>query len=247
MDSSNIKKQWVTREYDNRENENSHAAADLEKEFFRKVAGGNITEVLENLKTPFLQRDGIEKLSESPSKNAMYHFVITAALLARACIDNGMTSEEAFSLSDFYINEADRIKEEADLIRIHDEMVLDYTCRMNDMLKRKVTNPHIAKCIDYIYAHLHEKITLTDLADYVLLEPSYLSKLFKKETGMTVSQYVSVQKIETAKGMLLYSEYTTAEIATILDYPSQSYFTKCFREATGFTPGQFVANSKGHL
>ena len=244
--NSELKEQWVSHEYNNRENENLHTDYVQEKDFFFKVANGNISDVIENLKTDFLTRKNIGVLSDSPIQSARYHLCITAALTSRRCIENGMPAETAYALSDFYINKADKIENISEITKLHDEMILDYTCRMNDMLKKKVENPHIAKCIDYIYTHLHEKITLTDLADYVLLDPSYLSKLFKKETGMTISQYVSNQKIETAKGMLLYSEYNAAEIATILDYPSQSYFTKCFREATGFTPGQFVANAKEH-
>ena len=84
------------------------------------------------------------------------------------------------------------------------------------------------------------RITLESLAGEVSLSPGYLSRLFKKEMGMSVSQYISMQKIETAKNMLRYSDYSPAQIASILGYPSQSYFTECFRKATSVTPKRFV-------
>jgi YesN/AraC family two-component response regulator len=84
------------------------------------------------------------------------------------------------------------------------------------------------------------RITLDSLASQVSLSPGYLSRLFKKEMGMSVSEYISVQKIETAKNMLRYSDYSPSFIASILGYPSQSYFTQCFKKATGVTPKRFI-------
>ena len=78
-----------------------------------------------------------------------------------------------------------------------------------------------------------------ELAEYVDLNPSYLSRLFKKEVGTSISEYIRRQKLETAKNMLVYSEYRPAEIATTLAFPSQSYFTEIFHKYTGLTPKEY--------
>jgi AraC-like DNA-binding protein len=77
------------------------------------------------------------------------------------------------------------------------------------------------------------------LADYVKLNPSYLSRLFKKETGISISTYIQKRKIETAKNMLKYSNHTTSQIASILAFPTQSYLIKVFRKQVGMTPKKY--------
>ena len=78
---------------------------------------------------------------------------------------------------------------------------------------RKICSKPVVDCIDYIYEHLHTRITVKDLADHVNLNPSYLSRLFKKETGTAIGEYIQIKKIETAQNMLVYSDYTLSQIA----------------------------------
>lgn len=105
--------------------------------------------------------------------------------------------------------------------------------------KEKITSKPVARCIDYIYDHLHTKITLANLSELTGLNSSYLSRLFHKETGMTVSDYIQQTKIETAKNMLLHSSYSAAEIASILAFSDQSYFSEVFKKQTGLTPKRY--------
>ena len=93
--------------------------------------------------------------------------------------------------------------------------------------------------MDYIYYHLHEKITLQTLAEAVGLTPNYLASLFKKEKGVTVQQYIRSRRIEAAKNMLLYSDYSATEISAFLAFSSASHFIRIFREETGMTPKQY--------
>ena len=118
-------------------------------------------------------------------------------------------------------------------------MCMDYAKRMRNLRKSKISSLHIAVCLDYIYDHLHTHITAEQLAKLTGLNISYLSRLFKKETGQTISNYIRDKKIETAKNMLLYSDFSPSEIASILAFPSQSYFTEVFRKTTGVTPRKY--------
>ena len=95
--------------------------------------------------------------------------------------------------------------------------------------------------MDYIHYHLHEKITVAILAQRVHLNPTYLSELFKRETGTAISQYITDKRMEAAENMLKYSEYSFNEIAQILAYRSQSHFTKVFKKHSGMTPGEYRA------
>ena len=73
------------------------------------------------------------------------------------------------------------------------------------------------------------------------LNPTYLSELFARETGTSLSQYITDKRMEAAENMLKYSEYSFSEIAQILAYRSQSHFTKVFKKHSGMTPGEYRA------
>ncbi len=78
-----------------------------------------------------------------------------------------------------------------------------------------------------------------EMAEQVDLNASYLSTLFKKEAGCSVSDYILLRKLEAARNMLKYSEYSYAEISAILAFSSQSHFSRIFKKETGYTPKEY--------
>ncbi len=98
-----------------------------------------------------------------------------------------------------------------------------------------------------IYYHLHEKITLESIGNHVHMSPNYLNSLFKKEKGCTIQVYIRDKRIEAAKNMLLYSDYSESAISEFLASSSTSYFIKTFHEMTGLTPKEYQKrNYKKH-
>lgn len=98
---------------------------------------------------------------------------------------------------------------------------------------------HVRKCIDHIYEDLNADLSAEGLADFTNLNASYLSKLFKQETGQTIKAYVTAAKMDTAQNLLKYSNLSYFEISASLGYSSQSAFTYAFRKFTGVTPGKY--------
>ena len=98
---------------------------------------------------------------------------------------------------------------------------------------------HINACKEYIYSHIKERITIEDLADELGVSSGYLSRLFKKETGISVSAYIRSQKIDMAKNLLRFSDYSMIDIANRLSFSSQSHFIQQFREVVGMTPKKY--------
>lgn len=239
MNTQHLQEEWAYKEYVNRENLVIHAPYEPEMNFYYMVASGNKKEVLKQIKSSFLQKEGLGRLSENDIRNGIYHFIVSVALIARECIKMGLPLEEAYSLSDFYIQKVDTLTSLKDITDLHDDMVLAYTNKMFNIKKDNVYSKPVIKSINYIYSNLHTRITIDILSEYAGVSQSYLSKIFKKETGKTVSEYIAFQKLETAKNMLKNSDYTCSEIALILAYPSQSYFTECFRKEVGVTPQKF--------
>lgn len=125
-----------------------------------------------------------------------YHFVITTALVARYCIEGGMELSTAYGLSDFYIQKADQCRTPKEVSDLHPVMCEDYTKRMKNLRKQKICSKHIADCIDYIYEHLHTRITIHDLSEYVGLNPSYLSRLFKRKPVLPSVHIFKTKKLK---------------------------------------------------
>ncbi len=234
-----LQKELFYQEYLQRENEILHAPYNPELAFYSLVQEGNVEKVKELCAESLLEKEGLGRLSDNYLRHIRYHFVITTALVARYCIEGGMELSTAYTLSDFYIKKADEAGTAEAVAALHPKMCMDYTKRMRQLRKQKVCSLHIARALDYIYDHLHTKITVPVLAEHVGIHPSYLSRLFKAETGLSITEYIQNKKIDTAKNMLIYSDYSPSQIANVLSFPSQSYFTELFRKKTGLTPTRF--------
>ena len=178
-------------------------------------------------------------VSEDPLRNQKYLFVASIALVSRYCIEDGMDSETAYNASDLYILRMDQLRTVEEVKDLHCDMFAFYTGRMANIKKEQVFSLPVIRCQDYIRYHLDATIHLSELAEHVGLNESYLSTLFKRETGLTVTEYVQRERIDTAKNMLKYSDYSAMQIATALGYSSQSYFTRVFRATVGMTPTEY--------
>lgn len=97
----------------------------------------------------------------------------------------------------------------------------------------------VDKVKSYIEGHLHEDISLVSLAEVVHFNPSYLSRFFKQQTGLNLSDFVQNVKVERAKHMLADPNRRVNEIAEALGYGSSSNFTRSFKRITGLTPQEY--------
>ena len=215
-----------------------------EMDFYETIRSGNLRKVRTLLTEPFHSKKGLGILSDDPLQNLKYHLTITTALVARFCISGGLSQAEAYSLSDYYIRLADEAATPAEISEIHNEMCLHYTRQMLALQRSAITSKAVTTAINYIYEHLHTRITLATLASVTNLSAPYLSRLFKKENGYPVSEYILRKKLETAKSMLASSDYSIAEISASLAFPSQSYFTNVLKKDCGLTPKEYRVRNR---
>lgn len=106
---------------------------------------------------------------------------------------------------------------------------------------------HIKKAVQYIDDHFHGRITLRDVAAAVHLNASYLSVLFKNETGVTFSDYLTRKRLEFAKRLLLTSPLSVKEISRMSGYQTTKYFINVFKRREGVTPGKYRSRGMTHL
>ena len=204
---------------------------------YSEVQSGDIEAVEQKLHTGELVLiSDMRILSESKMKNVIYHFVVAASTIARACMEGGLGHDEAYTLADIYIRKADKCKNEESVCELYKEMCHDFTERMSEIRKESVISLHIRKCIDYIYENLGSDLSVKTLAKLTGLNPTYLSRLFSKETGISIKQFITEAKSDTAQNLLKYSDLTYSGISETLGFSSQSAFIAVFKKITGFTP-----------
>lgn len=236
----NIEKKLSHVEFLNREYNVSHLSYERETEFFQSIKEGNPARARQLFKP--LDSDELGKLSDDNLRNLKYHLIITIAFITRYCIEGGMEMEGAYNLSDIYIRSIDKCRTEEEVNLLHREVVDDYAQRMSIIRKQNRYPKSITLCLDYIYDNLHTKISLDKLTEITNLSPAYLSKLFHREVGLTISGYITKKRIQAAENMLKFSDYSCLEISEYLCFSSESHFIQVFRKHTGYTPKTYRKN-----
>lgn len=90
-----------------------------------------------------------------------------------------------------------------------------------------------------IQENYNEDLRVDTIADYLHLNRSYLSSLFKQETGLSIKQYLSYYRIEAAKKKLLNTTYSVSQISFQCGFKDPLYFSRIFREYVGLSPSEF--------
>ncbi len=104
-------------------------------------------------------------------------------------------------------------------------------------------NSNFLKIVQYIGQHYTKDISLISVADALSLNPSYVSQLFKKESGITYTKYLSALRIDKAKELLLNTNLSLAQISEAVGFNDYFYFLKIFKKATGISPGKYLSKT----
>ncbi|SFS02083.1 response regulator transcription factor [Anaeromicropila populeti] len=100
----------------------------------------------------------------------------------------------------------------------------------------------IDKINNYIHQHYSENIGRNDIAKKFYLSPEYLSKLYKKRTGVNLKEYINEYRIEKAKELLKAGEKNISNIAESVGFDNYSYFSTIFKKITGVSPKEYREN-----
>lgn len=233
----NIENELSSTLFHQREHDDLHSLYETELTFYTAVQSGDWDKV-SKVMSPLTSK-GLGQLSKNSVRNLQYHLVISIALITRFCIEGGLDQEAAYSLSDLFIQKTDQCIREQEITELHKAMVFEYTKRMGKLSSKTVTSKPLVLCLEYIYKHLHDPLNLQEISEYVGLNATYLSTLFKKEMGISMVQYIQQRKVEAAMNMLKYSNYPYADISNYFAFSSHSHFISVFKKYTGMTPKKF--------
>lgn len=114
-------------------------------------------------------------------------------------------------------------------------LFIDKLSRLADQSKSRI----IEQAISFLTAHLQEDLSLEAVAMHCNVSHYYLSHLFRKETGTTVTAFIKKARIDQAMVLLRDANLTIAEVAYKVGYQDPNYFSKSFRSYVGVSPTEF--------
>lgn len=207
-----------------------------ERRILDAVKDGDVEEAIRLSKE---MDSNIGRLGESETDHWRNLSIVAATLCARAAIEGGVMPAVAYRLSGFYINKSTACKDITQILVYRNHAIEELARRVREQKEKRHTSSYTEQCRDYVYRHYREKIYLDDIADTLGISSSYLSRLFKKETGGSLQDFINDVRVEKAANLLIYSGETLPGIAEYVNFPSQSYFGKVFKQKMQMTPKQY--------
>lgn len=214
-----------------------HNTLALEQTIMNFVRHGDSAALKEWLKNAPAVRPGI--LSSDTIRQLKNTFIVTATLVSRAAIRGGMDVNDALSLSDAYIQRNELLSSIEAIENLQYHMVFDYTEKVEKIRLGKTPTKLLTDIANYVQKHLSEPVDIDALSKAMFLSRTHLAVKFKKETGMTLTDFVLKEKIEEGKRLLRYTDKPISAIAAYLGFSSQSHFANAFKKYANSSPNEY--------
>ena len=217
-----------------------HSRYDVENAFLRLVEAGDT----ENVLTAH-RRMNMADLRQNRYLNAIYTdpgvgFSMLRAMVRKAAERGGASLVEIHEITQRAVQRIAAAGSLAEQMRYSDAMILELTeaVRRSRLTLGRYSEP-IRKVMEHIQLNYSQALTLEALSRVASLSPSYLTKAFKKETGMTLFQYIAQLRCRQAARMLRDSRASIQDISGYVGYEDNNYFVKVFRRQYGVTPSEY--------
>ncbi len=212
-----------------------------ENELMRAVSNGQIHRA-EKLLSSFSSASFEKRLSD-PIRNLKNYCIIMNTLLRKAAEQGGVHPLYLDKCSSGFAYRIEQLASAAQVGTLMEEMATSY-CRLVRKYKTEKYSSPVQKTIVCIDADLTQDLTLGKLAKLQNVSPAYLSALFKKETGRTLTDYVNQKRVDFAKTLLLSTDLQIQTIAQHCGILDIHYFSRVFKKYTGVTPKEYRISGK---
>lgn len=108
--------------------------------------------------------------------------------------------------------------------------------------QKEVQKSIMDKAVKFMKENYSSDLSLETLADHYYLNPTYFSRMFRKYTGTTFTDYLIELRMEKAKELLALGKYKIYEISQMVGYRSDKYFFRIFKQYTGQSPTEYCRN-----
>ena len=187
-----------------------------------------------------------EQRMSDPLRNAKNYCVICNTLLRKAAEKGGVHPiylDRTSSVMALKIESLSTVSGVGELMR---EMVRAY-CRLVRQQSLKNYSSPVRKAVMYINENLSGELGLNILAQKLNLSAGYLSDLFKKDTGTTITEYITDKRMDFARYLLSTTHLQIQTVAQHCGISDVNYFSKVFKKYTGLTPKEYRSSPVSEL
>jgi len=178
------------------------------------------------------------KYELEPLRNLKNFSIISNTIFRKAAEQGGVHPLYIDQLSTTFMNRIEEMNRSDNVFDLWTEMIQRYCSLVNNHNTRSYSLP-IQKVITRINFDITADLSLKTTAAYLKVNASYLSNLFKKETGYTLTNYVNKKRIEHAAFLLSTTTLSISTIAQQCGILDENYFTKLFKRQYHLTPSQY--------
>ncbi len=207
-----------------------------ERLFMKSISEGDILKAQALLSS--LSSRGMESRSGSLLRDAKNYMIVFNTLCRLSAYQGGAHPQEVDSLSHEYSLRIENAADFSELRPVREDIVRSY-CAAVSADHSGIDSLQIKRAAAYIASNFSEPATLAETADHLGITKTYLSALFRKETGMTFSEYVRKHRLSTAAELLAATQMSIDEIAAYCGIPDSNYFSRMFRKEYGMSATQY--------
>lgn len=209
---------------------------DIEQKLMQAVSNGQVHKA--ELYLSHLSTQQFERRADNPLRDLKNYAIIMNTLLRKAVENAAVHPVHLHTISSQYARKIELLSSQAAFHTLIKEMVRKY-CLLVKNHSLKGYSMLVRKVITNIIYDLTADLTLKTQANQLNVNPSYLSTLFKKETGQTLTDFVNHKRIEHAILLLNSTDMQIQVVAQYCGIPDVNYFTKTFKKIVGKTPKEY--------
>ncbi|SDF64683.1 helix-turn-helix transcriptional regulator [Marvinbryantia formatexigens] len=207
-----------------------------ENEMLNALAQGDADKVEEKMSR--LVKFRLETRSDSSLRDAKNNLVIMNVLFRKAVENAGVHPYYIDKLSSSLGKRIEAARNMIDIVSINREFVRRY-CLLVRNYALQGYSPVITKCLNYIDFNLTEELTLNSLAERFSVNASALSKKFRSELGMTLTDYVNKKRVDSSMLLLATTKLPVGEVAAQVGYLNENYYSRIFKKIRGISPREY--------
>lgn len=207
-----------------------------ENELMQAVSLGQIQK-FDQLMASFTEIS-FEQRTSDPVRNMKNYCIIMNTLLRKAAENGGVHPFYIDRVSSSFAFKIEQLSSLADTADIMSDIFSSY-CRLVRKHSLKNYSPIVQKTVVYIEADLSANLSLSALANAQNVSAGYLSTVFKRETGMTVTQFVRRKRMNHAMNLLRTTRMQIQTIALHCGIADLQYFSKLFKKHSGKSPKEY--------
>lgn len=184
-----------------------------------------------------------DRIPESPIRSSKNMGFVLNTLCRMAAEKGGVHPVYLHTISERFAILIERTANIPNLNKLVILMLNEYCDLVNTYATGRYS-PIVKKAVDYIMLNLGNHLTLNRIAGEIHINPSYLSRKFKEETEINISEFINQKRVDEAKLYLRRGNISITDIAHLVGFNDLNYFSKVFKKYTAVTPSQYSRITK---